>query len=355
MNILNVCDSPDWDIVAYQALHTAARFSKLGHNVAVLCPANSRLYTECGKLKVTTRPLTLGAKFGFFEVGGWDIVHFYNLSGLSPLFLKKARAVSRIFVTQLKMGGGRSIEKLAALQPYVDLYIGACNSVQEEFSAAGIDPRRTFMVPPCLSIGRWESAMLIKPAMYQKRNYTVGTISMDPTLKAQELFLMMAKEVLDVLPETNFLVVGVRDEKIRQLARCLGINQKVDVLWERNDIPEVMAMMHIYAKTACRPGLSMSLIEAQASGVACVIPRLKGLSDFTVHERNGIIVEPGDPLACARAVIRLISNPAVCHSISKMAFDYVNNNMSVPVVTNILLRLYEDALAQPGSAAARPE
>jgi hypothetical protein len=30
---------------------------------------------------------------------------------------------------------------------------------------------------------------------------------------------------------------------------------------------------------------------------------------------------------------------------SKMAFDYVNNNMSLPVVCNILLRLYEDALA----------
>ena len=344
MNILNVCDSPDWDIVAYQALHTAARFSKLGHNTAVLCPGGSRLYSECGKLKVAARPFTLGAKFGFFETGGWDIVHFYNLSGLSPLFLKKARAVSRIFVTQIKLGNPKNFEKLAQLQPYVDLYVGACNSVQEEFIIAGIEPRRTFMVPPCINIGRWESAMLIKPAMFQKRPYKVGTISMDTSLKEQELFLMMAKEVLDVLPETNFMLVGVRDEKIRELARGLGISHKVDILWERNDVPEIMAMIHIYAKTANRPGLSMSLIEAQASGVTCVIPRLKGLSDFTVHERNGVIVEPGDPFSCARAVIRLINNPDFCHNISKMAYDYVNNNMSVPVVANILLRLYEDAL-----------
>ncbi|MEK7721068.1 MAG: hypothetical protein AAB359_01615, partial [Elusimicrobiota bacterium] len=203
MKILNVCDSPDWDIVAYQALHTAARFLKLGHKAAVLCPKNSRLYAECGKLKVKAHPFTLGARFGFFETGSWDIVHFYNLSGLSPLFFKKARAVPRIFVTQIKLGSPRSFEKLAQLQPYVDLYIGACNSVQEEFVIAGIEPHRTFMVPPCINTGRWESAMLIKPAMFLKRPYKVGTISMDSTLKEQELFLMTAKEVLDVMPETD--------------------------------------------------------------------------------------------------------------------------------------------------------
>ncbi len=353
MNVLNICDTEEWDIVAYQALHTAARLSKLGHNAAVMCHKNSRLYAECGRLKVNVRPFTFSAKLGFVETGGWDIVHLYNLEGLSPLFLKKARAMSRIFVSQIKLGNGRNYAKLAELQPYVDLFIGSCNSVQEEFAAAGIEPRRTFMVPPCISIGRWESAMLIKPAMFQKRPYKIGTISMDATLKEQELFLMMAKEVLYVLPETHFMIVGVRDSRIRELARGLGISHKVDVLWERNDIPEVMAMMHIYAKTATRAGLSMSLIEAQASGVACVIPRLKGLSDFTVNSRNGIIVEPGDPLTCARAVISLIGNPAVCRNMSKIAFDYVNNNMSLPVVVNILLRLYEDALASPDNPGSR--
>jgi len=345
MNILNVCDCEDWDIVSYQALHTAARFLKLGHNVAVVCPRGSRLYDECQKQKVPARPLTMGAKFGFFESGGWDVVHFYNPVSLTPLLLKKVRATSRVFVTQLKLGSQKNFEKLASLQTYVTKYVAACNSVQEDLVSAGVEQGRTFMVPPCINIGRWESAMLIKPAMFQKRPYKVGTISMDRSLKEQELFLLMAKEVLEVLPDTNFMVVGLKDERIRTLARSLGISHKVDVLWERNDIPEVMAMMHIYAKTARREGMSMSLIEAQASGVACVIPRLRGLSDFTVHDRNGVIVEPDDILSCTRAVTRLIASPQLCHSMSRMAFDYVNNNMSVPVVANILLRLYEEALS----------
>lgn len=346
MNILNVCDSPAWDLVGYQALHTAARYVKLGHNAAVLCHGGSRLAAECARLKVQVMPLTLKTKLGFFDSAGWDVVNFYNPDSLPPLLLKRVKAAgSRVFVSQFKLGSPKAFKRLAQAAPYVTLFLGGCDSVLEEFISAGLEPRCTFMVPPCLSIGRWESAMLIKPAMFQKRPYRVGTVSMDPTLREQELFLMMAKEVLAVMPETNFMLVGLRDERIRAYARSMDISHKVDILSDRNDMPEVMAMMHIYAKTARRPGLSMSLIEAQASGVACVIPRLKGLSDFTVNERNGVIVEPEDPLACARAVIRLIGSPGACHAMSKMAFDYVNNNMSVTVVANILLRLYEDSLA----------
>ncbi|MCX5790680.1 MAG: glycosyltransferase family 4 protein [Elusimicrobia bacterium] len=345
MNILNICDTEAWDLVAYQALHTAARFVKTGHNATVICHKGSRLHEECQKLKINTRTITLGLKFGFFETGGWDLIHFYNPDNLNQLLLKKARASARIFITQLKLGNRRAFEKLSLLEPYVDRYIAACSSVQEEFFRVGIDQRKTFMVPPAINLGRWESAMLIKPAMFLQRPYRVGTVSMDRSLKEQELFLLMAKEVLLVLPNTNFLIVGLKDERIRDMARKLGISHKVDVLWERNDMPEVMAMMHIYAKTAVREGISMSLLEAQASGVACVVPRLRGLSDFIVCDNNAVIVEPGDMLACTKAVVHLINNPPVCHTMSKMAFDYVSNNMSMPVVCNLLLRLYEEALA----------
>ncbi len=348
MNVLNVCDSAEWDISAYQALQLAERLCKTGHGAAVLCPKNSRLAAECAKLKVRTLPLTVTARFGLFDPAGWDIVHFYNPSDLPQLLLKKVSSKARIFVSQYRLGSSRAFLKLAEAAPYVSMYLGACNSVQEDFVAAGIDPARTFMLPPCLRIGRWESAMLIKPAMFQKKPYRVGTVSMDPTFRDQELFLLAAKEVLETMPDTAFMLVGLKHDRIRDYARTLGISHKVDILSDRNDMPEVMAMMHIYAKTSVRDGLSMSLIEAQASGVACVLPRLRGISDFTVNGKNGVIVEPGDPLACARAVIRLISEPQTCHAMSKLAFEYVNDNMSLPVVGNILTRLYEDSLAGGG-------
>ncbi len=255
-------------------------------------------------------------------------------------------ASSKIFVSRVAQCSPEAMARLKKMEPYVTRFIASCPSVQEDFCGAGIDPAKTFIVPPGINPGRWESAMLIKPAMFQKRPFRVGTITMDKTLSEQEFFLKTAKEVLAVLPDTNFMVVGFKDERIRNMARDLGISHKVDVLWEREDIPEVMAMLHIFVKATTRPGLSMSLIEAQASGVACVIPRVRGLSDYTVHAHNGVLAKPGDIRSFSEAIIGLIENPALCHTISRMAYDQVNFNMSMPVVTNLMCRLYEDALAQ---------
>lgn len=346
MNILNVCDSSKWDIVSYQAVQLAAHLRKRGHSAEVMCPSGSRVAAECEKLKVKAVPLSLTARLGFFDAAGRDIVHFYNPTVLPPAVFRKARASARVVVGQYRMGSEKAFARLAELEENVSLFLGGCNSIQEDFISAGISPDHIFMLPPAINIARWESAMLIKKTMLPKPPFKVGTVTMDPTFREQELFLMMAKEVLHMLPDTHFMLVGLRSEVIRKLARGLDISHRVDILSDRNDMPEVMAMMNIYAKTSLTHGLSMSLIEAQASGVPCVIPRLRGLSDFTVHERNGLIVKPGDVLDCARGVIRLINDQQAGHNISNMAYNYVNNNMSLPVTANILIRLYEDALAK---------
>ena len=345
MNILNIVGSPKWDIVAYQALHLAAQFRKSGHNVMLMCPRDCKLQEEAGKYNIPVKPMTLLAKLGFLEGSLYDIVHFYDPDSANALILKKIAATSRIFISQIRLTGPKTLLRLKGFEPYVSRFIASCPSVQEDLCGAGINPARTFIVPPAISIGRWESAMLIKPAMFLKRPYKVGTISMDKTLKEQEFFFKTAKEVIKVLPDTHFMLVGLKDERLRTIARDLGISHKVDVLWERTDTPEIMAMLHIFIKTTDHAGLSMSLIEAQASGVACVVPRVRGLSDCIIHERNGLLVEPGNAASFARAITYLIENPPVCHVLSRMGYDQVNFNMSAPVVTNLLCRLYEDAVA----------
>jgi len=344
MNLLTIVDSDRFDISAYQALHMAAQFQALGHRSVLMCPAESPLCLEAPKHDLAAKRLTLGRRMGFFGGTRFDIVHFYDSIPESVLMLKRISAESRIFISRIRLGGTKEAARLKKLEPFVARFLAACPSGQEDLCAAGIDPARTFVVPPGIHLGRWESAMLIKPAMFQKRPFKVGTVSMDRSLKEQAFFLKVAKAVLEKIPDTNFAVVGLNDDRIRKMARDLGISHKVDVLWDRSDMPEVMAMLHLFLKTSPQAGLSMSLIEAQASGVACVVAGVRGLRDYITSGRNGIVAESGDAGSFAGAVVSLIENPALCHTISRMAYDQVNFNMSFPVVTNLMQRLYEDAL-----------
>jgi len=348
MNILSIIDSRKWDIVSYQALHIAVQLQRSGHNVMLMCPPDCTLRDKAAKHNIPVKFMTFAAKMGFTDYSLYDVVHFYDPASVTPLMLKKIASSSKVFISQIRMGGPKTLSRVKAFEPYVSRFLASCASAQEDLCAAGIEPAGIFIVPPAIHIARWESAMLIKPAMFLKRPYKVGTISMDTTLREQELFLKTAKEVLKVLPETHFMIVGLKDERLRTMARDLQISHKVDILWERTDIPEIMAMLHIFVKATYNPGLSMSLIEAQASGVACVIPRVRGLSDSVIHDRNGLLVEPGNSASFAAAIVSLIENPPVCHTISKMAYDQVSFNMSVPVVTNLLCRLYEDSKAVAG-------
>jgi glycosyltransferase involved in cell wall biosynthesis len=346
MNLLTITDSGLVDIAAYQALHTAAQFQKWGHTVSLMCPAESRLCRESPKYDLAAKELNFQRRMGFFDGARYDIIHYYDPGPAGIMLLKKMSASSKIFISRTAIGSPEMMLGLKDMEPYVTRFIASCPSVQRNFCAAGINPARTFIVPPGINTDRWESAMLIRPAMFQKRPFKVGTVSMDKTLAEQEFFLKTAKMVLAVLPETNFLVVSFKDERIRAMARRLGISHKVDVLWEREDMPEVMAMLHIFVKAAARPCMSMSLIEAQASGVPCVIPRVRGLSDSIMPGRSGILVKPGDIKSFAAGIIGLIKDPALCHTISKTAYDQVHFNMSMPVVTNLIRSLYEDALAR---------
>lgn len=346
MNILKIVDSRKWGIEACQALYTAVQLKKSGHNVTIMCPGGCPLHYETVKYDIPVKPMPLLAKLGFLEGSLYDVVHFYDPASANALLMKRIAAASRIFVSQIRMGSSKNLLRLKALEPYVSRFIASCPSALEDLCAAGIAQEKIFIVPAAVNTGRWESAMLIKPAMLLKRPHKVGTISMDASLKEQEFFFRTAKEVLKVLPETHFMVVGLKDDRIRAMARDFEISHKVDILWERTDIPEVMAMLHIFVKSAGRAGLSMSLIEAQASGVPCVVGRVRGMSDHIVHESNGLLAEPGNPGSFARAVAYLIENPLVSNAIARMAYDHVNFNMSAPVAANLLARLYEDSQNQ---------
>jgi glycosyltransferase involved in cell wall biosynthesis len=60
-----------------------------------------------------------------------------------------------------------------------------------------------------------------------------------------------------------------------------------------------------------RDGLPNVLMEAQSQGLACIATDLAGIPELIEHGATGLLVPPGDPVALAAALSRLIGDPAL--------------------------------------------
>ncbi len=90
-------------------------------------------------------------------------------------------------------------------------------------------------------------------------------------------------------PKLHYLLCGIGDqeENLRQLAESLGIKEQVHILGFRNDISAIYAACDIYCCTSQREGLNVSIMEAMASGLPCIVTKIRGNTDLVQDGKNG--------------------------------------------------------------------
>ena len=91
--------------------------------------------------------------------------------------------------------------------------------------------------------------------------------------KNHRFLLEIFQQVHQRDPEAILLLVGVGplQQEMAQRAVELGIAEKVLMTGNRDDVPELLAAMDVFALPSLFEGLPVTLIEAQAAGLPCVI------------------------------------------------------------------------------------
>jgi len=112
-------------------------------------------------------------------------------------------------------------------------------------------------------------------------------------------------------PGLHYIVCGRGSLKqaLEEQARQLGLGDRVQFLGYRNDIPDFYAMADIFVFPSFREGLSVSVMEAMASGLPVVCSRIRGNTDMVRQEENGYLIDPADPESLLEP-IRALSDPA---------------------------------------------
>jgi glycosyltransferase involved in cell wall biosynthesis len=133
----------------------------------------------------------------------------------------------------------------------------------------------------------------------------VATIALLRPGKGHQVLL----EAAAALPGVWFAVIGdgPEEDRLRQLARRIGVADRVVFAGFREDVARIAATADVVAHPALADALPTSLIHAAASGAAVVASDVGGIPEI-VGDGAGLLVAPGDPSDLSGAIAGLLAD-----------------------------------------------
>jgi len=121
---------------------------------------------------------------------------------------------------------------------------------------------------------------------------TVGRLSRQ---KAPEKFAAVARLVRRQRPDIRFAWIGDGDAHYKPELAAAGCEMTG---WRtREQVAEHLARAHVYLQTSRWEGLPISVIQALAAGVPCVVNDCDGNRDAVAHGVSGFVADSNDSLA----------------------------------------------------------
>lgn len=118
----------------------------------------------------------------------------------------------------------------------------------------------------------------------------------------------IARQVAAQNPEVHFVWVGdgplLEDAKAR--VRAAGLEAVFHFAGRRGDIPQVLAVLDVFALPSLWEAFPLTVLEAMAAGLPVVATAVQGVPEAVQQGETGLLVPPGDVDAFARALLSLL-------------------------------------------------
>ncbi len=162
--------------------------------------------------------------------------------------------------------------------------------------------------------------------------------------KNHEMFLEVAKLVLQQVSDACFLVVGdgPRRPFLEQRAADLGIAQAVKFLGTRSDIPAILNATDVNVLTSHNEANPVSILEAMSTARPTVATDVGSVAQSVLDGQTGYLVAPGDAATMARRVGELLDDPLLQQQMGTLARGRVVERWSL----DAMVRGYEELLAR---------
>lgn len=210
----------------------------------------------------------------------WQIIHAHHTSP-AFVYLSAARLLGRVTVAHSHTAGQdgqfRSLVKRILRRPLsriAQVHLACSKSGGDWMFGRSAD---SHVIHNGVDLARFnyssERRLVTRKSLGLTRNLVVGHVGSFSHVKNHQRILRIFTAVLQLEPTARLLLVGDGPlrEGIEAEIASLGIADSVVLTGVREDVPDLLAAMDVFLLPSHFEGLPVVVVEAQASGLPCVV------------------------------------------------------------------------------------
>lgn len=159
-----------------------------------------------------------------------------------------------------------------------------------------------------------------------RKNHSV-TVKALSAIKDERLHLLIAGR-------------GEKEEELRNLAKTLGVENRLHLLGFRTDIAELMKSADIFLFPSLQEGLPVALMEAMACSMPSVCSEIRGNTDL-IDGSDGILCRVNNVTAFSEAVEKLIKSESLRKSMAEKALKK-SKEYDVKIIEEYMKDIYSN-------------
>jgi len=219
------------------------------------------------------------------------------------------------------------------------------------------------VVPNGVTLNKFKirnSKFKMKGKLGLKDQFVIMTIARLEKVKGIE-YLIEAMEILNskfkIQPQpisnglgqnSKLFIIGDGSErkKLENLVENLNLQEKVKFFGQilNEKIPEFLASANCFVLPSVSEGFGIVILEAMAAGVPVIATNVGGIPDIIENGKNGILVEPKNPEAIVKAIIKIFSDSQFAQKLVQNAnanltrYDWDNIAQKINLIYQELLK-----------------
>lgn len=198
------------------------------------------------------------------------------------------------------------------------------------------------------NLAKHDAARAKKYFKFNAEDKVIGVVARLVEDKGHEYLIRAVNILKNEIPNIRLLIVGDGKHRsaLQKLTQELHLEDRVVFAGNQNDITLPLSAVDVFVLPATwREGFGLSIIEAMTCRRPVIVTNIWALNDLIDNGKTGLIVEPKDAEALAKAISETLGNSEEAAKRVAAARQYVERSFPIARMAKEIREVYEEAFA----------